>query len=366
MEIVKDKILHILYGGMGGHGSVVTSIITADKEQKYQHQLLFYGIEDVNTNYIHFAAEHQLKYQFVQKKRGIDIKSYLTVWQKLKLLNPDTILVNSMTLIWLLIVYGFIYRKKIIAVEHNDNTIKTKHEWLCSALACLFAYNVVYLTQKYKEEVKKKLKIIFKEKKTIVINNGIDLEKFKPNELNNKQNNIIIIGMQSRFTPIRDHKTLIDAIKLINDKKKNTIKLELAGIGETFKEIKKYIEEQQLNNTVQLLGNLDESNLILFLNRLDLYVHSSLAENLSTAVIQAMACRKPIIATNIPGINNLIKDGNTGILFEPKNVNDLTRKLESLIEDKNQRKQISKKALDYAQQHFSSKKMFDQYATLIN
>lgn len=366
MQVVKKKVLHILYGGMGGHGSVVTSIIAADKEQKYKHQLLFYGIEEVNTNYLHFAEHHELANACVVKKRGLDINAYKTVWRNLKILNPDTVLVNSMTLIWLLIVYGFIYRKKIIAVEHNDNTIKTKHEWFSSAIACLFANKVVYLTEKYKLEVRAKLPLLFSEKKSVVINNGIDLDKFKPMDISKKPNNEIVIGMQSRFTPIRDHKTLINAVKLINAKNNYTIILALAGNGETYKEIKIYIEEQQLNNTVKLLGNLNEANLILFLNTLDIYVHSSLAENLSTAIIQAMACKKAIIATNIPGINNLIQEGNTGILFEPKNEKDLAKKIESLIENKNSRTLISENALKYAHNYFSNKTMFDKYAILID
>ncbi|MBK6382062.1 MAG: hypothetical protein IPF69_01110 [Chitinophagaceae bacterium] len=49
------KVMQVLYSGLGGHGSVVTSMINADKEKKWEHCLLFYGIEELLTAYTDFC-----------------------------------------------------------------------------------------------------------------------------------------------------------------------------------------------------------------------------------------------------------------------------------------------------------------------
>lgn len=63
---------------------------------------------------------------------------------------------------------------------------------------------------------------------------------------------------------------------------------------------------------------LMKENLVQFLQSLHLYVHASLGETMSTAVMQAMGCGLPIIASDVNGINNMIDNGRTGILVRQK------------------------------------------------
>ncbi|MBK8495622.1 MAG: glycosyltransferase family 4 protein [Chitinophagaceae bacterium] len=58
-----------------------------------------------------------------------------------------------------------------------------------------------------------------------------------------------------------------------------------------------------------------------FLQSLDIYVHASLGETMSTAIMQAMACKLPIVASDVNGINNMIIHGKTGILVPTHNMN---------------------------------------------
>lgn len=72
----------------------------------------------------------------------------------------------------------------------------------------------------------------------------------------------------------------------------------------------------------------------------DIYIHSSFAETLSTSLLQVMACKVPIIATDIPGINNLLLNEEDAILFTPNNITELIDKIFQLILDNDLKEKI--------------------------
>ena len=109
---------------------------------------------------------------------------------------------------------------------------------------------------------------------------------------------------------------------------------------------------------------LNETELIQFLNSLDVYIHASFGETMSTAIMQAMACGLPIIASDVPGINNMIEAEKNGILVPIKNEVVLSEKMQTLISNYTKKDALSNQALEYAQIHFSKERMFQEYAQL--
>ena len=92
-------------------------------------------------------------------------------------------------------------------------------------------------------------------------------------------------------------------------------------------------------------GFISYDKLPAYYNQCDLVVvPSEIYESFSYTVAQAMACGKPVIASNIGGIPETLNNGNAGILFEPGNFEDLIEKIEFLILNKNERKYLGKKA----------------------
>lgn len=91
---------------------------------------------------------------------------------------------------------------------------------------------------------------------------------------------------------------------------------------------------------------LDEVELVRFLNELDIYVHASYGETMSTAILQAMACKLPIIASDVLGINNMLTDKETALLVPLEDVQSMFRAIMNLINDPYLKTQISENAYE--------------------
>ena len=122
------------------------------------------------------------------------------------------------------------------------------------------------------------------------------------------------IGMLSRLTKTKDHNTILLALYNLL-KKGYKIKFMIAGDGETKKEIEKKAKELNLENAVIFCGMLKEDEVLNFFKSIDIYVHSTLGETLSTALLQSFSMGLPTIATDVKGVNNLVQHRKNGLLF---------------------------------------------------
>lgn len=357
------KILHVLYAGLGGHGNVFFSMYDADIKHEYTYQALFFGVEDVTEEYKNKAYEKNIEWDFVKKNKGIDVTSLKRLAYLINFSECDIIFLHSSMYLpaALLANRKSKLKKKIIIRETQANNLKTKSEWLSLAIAFLAKTKIVFLSTDYKEEVSKKLKWIYKEKKTVVIPNGIDLNNFCPGLKLNKEN--FVIGMQSRLVAIKDHPTLLKAFALIKQDASlpKNIKLKFAGEGETKIRLKELAISLGIEKDVEFTGNLNEIELVQFLQGLNLYIHASFGETMSTAIMQAMACKLPVIASDVDGINNMIENGKTGILVPLKNENLLFDAMRYLIINFTIADELSKNAYEFSKKNYSNLIMFKNY-----
>ena len=168
----------------------------------------------------------------------------------------------------------------------------------------------------------------YKKKDTIVIENGVSTDIFKPNSKLRKKirnelninNNCLLLGNISRYHPIKDHDTLLKSLVKLKNYKVN-FKCVLAGSGLNNKNIKliKKISMHKLENEIILFGKcLEVYNL---LNSLDLNILSSKSESFPLILIEAMSCGIPCISTNVGEAKKII--GNTGWIVEAENPEDL-------------------------------------------
>ncbi|HPW65509.1 MAG TPA: glycosyltransferase family 4 protein [Salinivirgaceae bacterium] len=325
------KLLQILYPGLGGHSSVAFSLIEADEECFYNHSLLGFGIEEPSEMFITKANELNVEFENVRKKKGFDFASQKRVYRLLKKQKPNYMIVHNTSLVFVVFLYSLFHKVKWLMVEHQSNHAKTKIDWIYSLFILLLSPKIVYLTELYKSEIKSKFRCLVCDKKIQTIPNGINTKKFYPNEkkLDNKE---LVFSMISRLTPLRDHKTLIEAVEEVA--KTHPCKLYIAGDGDTKPELMEMVKKRKLENLVHFTGKLDEDEVVDLLHKTDIYIHSSLAETLSTSLLQVMACKVPIIATNIKGINNLLIDGKEAMLFEVGDSNRIKSNIIYMVENK--------------------------------
>jgi glycosyltransferase involved in cell wall biosynthesis len=359
------KILHVLYSGLGGHGNVFFSMIKADVNKQIEYQALFYGIEDIKNEYIEQCEENEIKYFFAKKKRGLDIPYYWLILKYIKRSKADIVFLHGSAYILPAKIASFFSKKKyrIVIRETQANHLKTKAQWITLCFAMLLADKIVCLTKEFNSQIRKKIKYLYKNEKVIVIPNGIDLEVFKPKE-GKLHTNEFNIGMQSRIIDIKDHITLLKAFAIVKKSegaKGKILTLTIAGDGELKEELIRLSETLAIKDVVIFTGMLHEKDLIDFLQTLDLYVHASLGETMSTAIMQAMACRLPIIASDVDGINNMITESSTGILVQVKNELLLAEAIIDCIKNPVKTNSLAESAYQYALNNFSNQTMFAEY-----
>lgn len=341
-------------------------MVETEKQLKtnFNHQAIFYGIEPLVNDYKIKCQQLDVKYNYLKKQKGLDFKSQYKIFSLLKKAKPQVIILHSTQTIFSCKAYCYLYPKcKLIVVEHQANQLKNPKLWLLSKLALKMANVNVYLTEKYKDEVEKKFPSITKNKNYIVIPNGINFNVFYPNSTTKQFS--YCLGMASRLTPNKDHLTLLKAIDTLKTKPYfSQLKLYIAGNGTEMPNIKQKIKQLHLQNNVVLLGMLPEKELANFYRKLDIYVHASFGETMSTSIMQAQATALPIIASNVKGINNVITHQVNGLLYDSQNVNNLANKINDLLCQKTLRLKLSKQSHNYAQQNLSALNMWQAYTTL--
>ena len=349
--MAKQKIIHILYSGLGGTTEYVFNLIKADVSQEYENVILFYGIESPPSQQLLLAEKLVSKVIFIHKKQGYDRKSFKQVSELLKKEKPNIIALHINSLILTCAKYK---DAKLIFVEHQANHLKTRKEWLWTFIAQYISSYIVSFTDLYQKELKKRLSFFYSTTKNIIINTGIDLALY--NNLNTKTSEKIKVGIISRINGFRDHETLLKAFSLLQYEH---VELYIAGNGS----LKNGLETKFFKR-VNWVGFLDQDGICELLKKLDIYVIASFGESTSIALMQAQASRLPIIATNVKGINNVLTDENC-VFVEPKSITDYKNALELLIKDEVKRNQLATKSLEYANNNLSHFRMFDAYKKLI-
>jgi len=359
------KVLHVLYSGLGGHGSVFFSMVAADKNKEFEYAAVFNGIEDIREEYILRCKEHGIPYSFVKKKPGKHLSFYHRLFKAIKSHQPDVIFLHGSMAIGAAYAAKKLGRNcKIVVRETQALHMKTGADKASFRMAFKLADNIVFLSAAYQEEVRRAFGKSFLEQKVSLIPNGIDLSYYSPPGVID-HNGTVKIGMQSRIVAIKDHLTLVRAFKiLVNNPGLPAVSLYIAGDGEYKDRVEAEISTLELQDKIHLVGMLPESRLANFLQSLDIYIHASLGETMSTAIMQAMACRLPVIASDVDGINNMIDSGKTGLLVPPKDERQLASAIETLIVNSDLKNEIAEAGLGYAKEHFSNTRMFLSYRKL--
>lgn len=173
----------------------------------------------------------------------------------------------------------------------------------------------------------------YTKKEILVTPFGIDINKFKPNQVSSifKEDNIVI-GTIKTLESIYGIEYLIKAFKIVKTKLPDRkIKLLLVGEGTQRKNLETLAIESNLFSDIVFTGYVNHNEVAKYHNMLDIYVAVSLQESFGVAVLEASACGKPVIVSNVGGLPEVVDDGKTGIIVEKENPDQLADALIKLI-----------------------------------
>ena len=184
-----------------------------------------------------------------------------------------------------------------------------------------------------------------------VVLNGINPERFPDNRVSESDDGLFRIGSAGRFAPEKGYGDLIAAVGLLRSRYPQ-LRLILAGQGGLQGEYEATFRQLGLEGICQLSPPVEDMN--SFLRGLDLFVLPSLrAEGLSRALMEAMYCKRPVIASRVSGSEESIVDQRTGLIFEPGDVAGLARQIERLVNSPEELHQLGKAAGEFAAEKFT-------------
>lgn len=207
-------------------------------------------------------------------------------------------------------------------------------------------------------------------KRGFVLYNGIDDNFFntsdKPLNIDFKglgiTNDTIILVSVANLVPYKDYKTIIRALMILNESFQN-FHYFIVGEGPERTSIENLIVQNDLSKKITILGLRKDIKEVLTSS--NIFIHSSLGEGCSNAILEAMASGLPIIATDTGGTSEILNE-SYGFLFKFGDYQQLSEILKEIITDKNRLASMKRNAKNYAIEHFNIERMMKDYYTIIS
>ena len=203
------------------------------------------------------------------------------------------------------------------------------------------------------------------QKKMVKIYSGIELERFTPvpedeTKRLRKQWGLgeqdAVVGIVSKLWEGKGHALLIEAFREIRKKKKG-VRLVIVGEGYLLKGLKDLVDHYGLNDGVVFTGF--QSEVAPILATFDVAVLPSLFEGMGRVLVEAMAMEKPVVASRVGGIPDLVEHGVNGYLVSPGNAKELEHAIFTILDDPSLATRMGKEGRKRISNRFSA-------ATMVN
>lgn len=213
-----------------------------------------------------------------------------------------------------------------------------------------------------------------KNKKSVVLSNGVNTLEFKPSptgnfhERFNIPKNKLIVAYVGRLFPEKSVHTLIEAAPEILKKHKDTHFMIIGG-GYLREKLEKLTIETGMSAHISFLGQVSDEDKTHAYNACDIFASPSFAELEGMTVLEAMACAKPVVIPDceMNAARYFVK--NNGLLFETSNKNDLAEKITAILIDDDLRKNMGEASLQLSKKydiHESAITLENIYHTALN
>jgi glycosyltransferase involved in cell wall biosynthesis len=173
---------------------------------------------------------------------------------------------------------------------------------------------------------------------------GVDLDQFEPRaEASGFGRENIVIGTIKTLDSKYGIEFLIRAFKLVKDKHpKLPLKMLIVGTGPDQSRLKKLAVVLGVMQDTVFAGHIEHSEVPRYHNMLSVSVFLSVkhSESFGVAVIEASACGKPVVVANVGGLPEVVEDGVTGFVVEPRNAKQTANAIEKLVLDESLRRRM--------------------------
>jgi len=240
---------------------------------------------------------------------------------------------------------------------------------------------LIAISHEQKRELTDKYKIAGNSKFQI-IPLGFELDLFKENVEEKRTrfrsefrilDDEITIGIIGRLVPVKNHGLFLESIYKVLKNTKKRVKVFIIGDGETRSEIEQLAYKLEISFNV-VGANVDDTKTLTFTSwrtdidvinaGLDIICLSSLNEGTPVSLIEAQAAGKPIVATKVGGVEDIVIEGETALLSEIDDKDRFFSNLLLLVEDESLRKKMSEKGNEFVMERFSVQRLANDFRKL--
>jgi glycosyltransferase involved in cell wall biosynthesis len=359
----KKRILHFIGGGeIGGAEELLLSLMKLLDKEKYEAWLICL----CEGPFAQLVARQGFKVAVVPMRHKFDLGTIKPIREYLIKHNID--LVHTHGVRANLVARTAAKQAGLPVVTTFHSVLRYDYDSIYKALIAKY---LTKATNKYTDRyiaisgaIKEEIKALgVPEELITVIHNGLDTSRYlltlNPEVIKSQLGldpELPTVSMIARLHPVKGHQYFLQAARKILDR---GIKAQFLIIGEGNyrSQIEKWIKELSLQDKVFIPGYYTPIENIYRVS--DLLAVPSLMEGLGLVVLEAMYFKVPVVASNIGGIQEIIRHGENGLLVEPKDVPALADAISTLIQDRELALRLTKAGQETLQ-YFSPQRMARQ------
>jgi glycosyltransferase involved in cell wall biosynthesis len=247
-----------------------------------------------------------------------------------------------------------------------ESSIRTKfYAWLDKNLLKKFD-QITAISNIEKNEIRQRVAA----HKISVINNGVDISRFAKiynikkikAELGIKSDGKVV-GTVGRLSPEKGHENLFKAIIRIAPNN-GDLTLVVVGDGPLKKKLQAQANKFKIVDHIIFTGISNEIPSLMSI--FDVFVLPSQTEGLPMALLEAMAAKKPVVATDVGDVSSVIQNQVSGLLIPPNNSEKMAEAINRLLSDKKLADNLAQKGFEMAKKKYSSSNMAEQYVNVFD
>ncbi len=191
-----------------------------------------------------------------------------------------------------------------------------------------------------------------------LIPNGVDADFFKPKFVKGRIKRFLFVGRLQRQKNLF---FLFEQMEAVNSMVEEPFELHLVGEGPLEDVLKKFCRGLKLRKKIFWHGWCEKEELRNYYQQADCIINVSFNEGMSNVLLEAMASGLAVVASNVAGNNNLVKQGETGFLFDLRRPEEFREAILRLVKDKNLSQEMGRRGRQWAVKEFSWEKVAEEY-----
>ena len=365
----KIRILHVAQAA-GGVDRYIRMLLKYLDKEKFENILVC--SQDFNEEDYKGLVDYFEQVEMTRAIGSNDLKAIKSVRTLIKKYNPDIVYAHSSKA-------GAIAR--VADIGFKNHCVYNPHGWAfnmrCSAkkravytaiekIAAPFCDKIICISDAEKQSAIDKK--ICKENKLQVIFNGVDIEGYENGQhgvIKKRDLNIpeeaFVVGMVGRMSPQKAPDIFIKMAKQVKDKVPNAHFI-IVGNGEQETEIREYAEDNDFSESLHITEWVD--NPMSYVEIFDVACLLSRCEGFGLALPEYMMAGKPIVASRVDAIPNVIRNGENGLLVEADDANGASEAVLQIYQEDDLRDRLVTQGLEDVHNRFNARRVSAEHEKL--